>query len=58
MLQVTYHHIPFQLQLAVDIEGERISGLHKAVFELQAYDENDHERSSVCIQMLLDVINK
>ncbi|XP_061396318.1 uncharacterized protein LOC133331946 [Musca vetustissima] len=55
---VTYHHVPFNLELAVDIEGERISGLHKAVFQFEAYDGHDNLRSEVCIQMLLDIIVK
>lgn len=44
--------------MAVDIEGEKISGLHKVVLEFEAYDGADSLKSSVCIQMLLDVINK
>ncbi|XP_073847089.1 uncharacterized protein [Musca autumnalis] len=55
---VIYHHVPFHMMLAVDIEGEKMSGLHKAVFEIEAYSDQDKLRSSVCIQMLLDIITK
>ncbi|XP_075166767.1 uncharacterized protein LOC142238921 [Haematobia irritans] len=55
---ITYHHVPFNVEMSVDIEGERVSGLHKAVFEFDAYDEQDNLRSAVCIEMLLDIINK
>lgn len=44
--------------MSVDISGEKISGRHKVVLELEAYDGADEKRSEVCIQILLDVITK
>lgn len=54
-----YHHKPFDLETVVDIQGEDVSGRHKLVIKIDAYNQRDEKQPySVCLEVVGDVMKK
>ncbi|TMW41953.1 hypothetical protein DOY81_012967, partial [Sarcophaga bullata] len=47
-----YHHKPFDLETVVDIQGEDVSGRHKLVIKIDAFNQQDEKQPySVCLEV-------
>ncbi|KAM7343819.1 uncharacterized protein ACRADG_010735 [Cochliomyia hominivorax] len=54
-----YHHEPFNLETVVDVNGEDLSGKHKVVIKVDAYDQEGNKRpNSICLEVLGDIVKK
>ncbi|KNC23430.1 hypothetical protein FF38_13351 [Lucilia cuprina] len=55
----TYHHVPFDLEAVADIQGEDISGRHKLVLKVDAFNRQDEKQPySVCLEIEGDIMKK
>ncbi|XP_065366857.1 uncharacterized protein LOC135959751 [Calliphora vicina] len=55
----TYNHLPFDLETVLDVQGEDISGRHKLVIKVDAFNEQDDKQPySVCLEIEGDIMKK